>query len=70
MESVVCLRCLTISYTGTYHTMDAGQNRGVGGGWRNFVGGFRGGAIFAFEVFGGIRVSLVVFEVDGALKFG
>ena len=70
MEYVVCSTCLTIASTKPHQTVEAGWNRGVGGGWRNFVGGFRGGAIFAFEVFGGIRVSLVVFEVDRALKFG
>ena len=50
--------------------MDAGRNRGVGGGWRNAVGGFGGGAFFVLEVFGGVGVSLVGFEVDGGLKFG
>ena len=50
--------------------MDAGQNRGVGRGWRNAVGGFGGGADFVFEVLGGFRVSLVGFEVEGAMKFG
>ena len=50
--------------------MDVGQNRDVGGEWCNTVGGFRGGALFVFEVFGGVGVALVGFEVDGALKFG
>ena len=70
MESVVCSTCLTISSTGPHHTVDSGQNRGVGRGWRNAVGGFRGGDIFLFKVFGGVGVSLLVLEVDGALKFG
>ena len=50
--------------------VDVGRNIGVGGEWCNAVGGFRGGAVFVFEVFGGVGVSLVGFEVDGALKFG
>ena len=50
--------------------MDAGRNRGVGGGWRNAVGGFGGVADFLFEVLGRVRVSLVGFGVDGGLKFG
>ena len=50
--------------------MDTGRNIGAGGGWRNAVGGFGGGADFLFEVLGGVGVLLVGFEVDGALKFG
>ena len=50
--------------------MDAGWNRGVGGGGRNAANGFGGGDVFVFEVFGGVGVSLVGFEVDGDLKFG
>ena len=70
MESVVCSTCLTIASTGPHHTVDVGRNRGVGGEWCNTVGGFGGGAVFLFEVFGGFRVALVGLEVDEALKFG
>ena len=49
--------------------LDAGQNRGVGRVWRNAVGGFRGGAVFLFDVFGGVGVSLVRFKLYGDLKF-
>ena len=49
--------------------MDAGRNRGVGGGWRNAVSGFVEVAVFVFTVLGGVGVSLVGFEVDRALKF-
>ena len=70
MEYVVCLVCLTIVSTGNHHTVGVGQNRGVGRRWRNSVGGFRGGAIFVFEVFGGVGFSLLGFKVDGAIKFG
>ena len=70
MEYVVCLTCLTIASTGYHHTLDVGRNIGVVGGWCNAVDGFGGGAVFVFEVFGGFVVSLVGFEVDGALKFG
>ena len=70
MESVVCPACLTIASTGPHHTVYAERNRGVGGGWHNAVGGFGGGAVFVFDLFGRVRVSLVGFEVDGALKFG
>ena len=47
-----------------------GRNIVVGGEWCNDVGGFGGGAVLVFKVFGGVRVALVGFEVDGALKFG
>ena len=50
--------------------VDVGRNRDLGGGWCNAVSGFGGGDVFLFEVFGGVGVSLVGFEVDGALKFG
>ena len=70
MESVVCSTCLTIASTWPHHTVDVGQNIGVVGEWCNAVGGFRGGAVFVFKVFGGVGVVLVGFEVDGALKFG
>ena len=70
VESVVCSTCLNIAFTGSHHTVDAGRNRGVDGGWRNAVGGFGGGTEFMFTVIGGVRVSLVGLEVDGALKFG
>ena len=43
MEYVLCSTCLTIASTGPHHTVDAGRNRYVGGGWRNAVGGFGGG---------------------------
>ena len=70
MESVFCSTCITIASIRPHHMVDTGQNRGAGGGWRNSVGGFGGGAVFVFEVFGGVRVSFMGFEVDGALKFG
>ena len=70
MESLVCSTCLTISPTGPHHTVDVGQNRGVGGEWRNAVSWFGGGAVFVFEVFGGVGVALMGFKVDGDLKFG
>ena len=70
MEYVVCLTCLNIASTGPHHTVDSVRNRGVCGGWRNAIGGFGGGAVFVVEVFGGVEVSLVGFEVDGDLKFG
>ena len=70
MEYVVCSTCLTIASTGPHHTVDTGRNIGAGGGWRNAVGGFKGGADIVSEVLGGVGVSLVGFEVDGALKFG
>ena len=70
VESVFWSTCLTIASTGSHHTVDAGQNRGVGWGWRNAIGGFGGGADIVFEVLGGVRVTLVGFEVDGALKLG
>ena len=70
VEYVVCSTCLTIAFTGSHHTVDAGRNRGVGGGWCNAVDGFRGGTAFMLKVIGGVRVSLVGLEVDGALKFG
>ena len=70
MESVVCLTCLNIASTGPHHTVNVGRNRGVGGEWCNSIGGFRGGDVFVFEVFSGVGVALVGFEVDGALKFG
>ena len=70
MEYVVCSTCLTIASAGPHHTVDVGRNRGVGGEWCNSVGGLGGGAVFLFEVFGGVGVALVGFEVDGALKFG
>ena len=62
------MTCLTIASTGPHNAVDVGQNRGVGGGWCNDVGGFGGGAVFVFKVFGGVGVSLVGFKVDGALK--
>ena len=62
-----CLYYFSIS---PHHTMYAGQNRSIGRGWRNDVGGFGGGADFLFEALGGFGVSLVGFEVDGALKLG
>ena len=70
MESVVCSTCLTIASTGPHHTVYVGRNIGVDGGWRNAVSGFGGGAVFVFEVFGGVGVLLVGFELDGDLKFG
>ena len=70
MEYVFCSTCLNIASTGDHHTVDAGRNRGVGGGWCNDVGGFGGGADFLFKLLGRVGVSLMVFEVDGALKFG
>ena len=70
MKYVVCLTCITIASTGPQHMVDAGKNRGVGGGWCNYVGGFGGSADIVFEVLGGVRVTLVGFEVDGALKLG
>ena len=69
MEYSVCLKCLTIASIGPHHTVDAGRNRGVGGGWHKTVSGFGGGAAILFEALGGVRVSLVGFKVDGALKF-
>ena len=69
-EYVICSTCFTIASTGTHHKVDAGWNRGVGGGGRNAANGFGGGDVFVFEVFGGVGVSLVGFEVDGDLKFG
>ena len=68
MKYAVCSTCLTIASTGTHHTLDSGRNRGVGGGWLNAVSGFVGGAVFVFKVFGGVRISLVGFEVDEGLK--
>ena len=68
MEYVVCLTCINIASTRPHHTVDAGQNRGVGGWWHNVVGGFVGGAVFVFKLFGGVGVSLVGFKVDGALN--
>ena len=50
--------------------VDVGRNRGVGREWCNAVSEFRGGDVFLFEVFGRVGVSLVGFEVDGALKSG
>ena len=50
--------------------MDVGQNIDAGGEWCNAVGGFRGGDVFVFEVFGRVGVALVGLEVDGALAFG
>ena len=70
MEYIFCSTIITIASTGTYHTVGVGRNIDVGGGWRNDVGGFGGGADFLFEVLGGVGVLLVGFEVDGALKFG
>ena len=70
MESVVCSTCLTIASTGPHHTVDVGRNRCVGGEWCNAAGGFGGGAVFVFGVFGGVGVALVGFKVDGDLKFG
>ena len=46
VESFVYSTCLTIASTSPHHTADAGRNIGVGGGWRNAVGGFGGGADF------------------------
>ena len=69
MEYVVCSTCLTIESTGPHHTADVGRNRSVGGGWRNAVDGFGGGAVFVFNIFGRVGVSLVGFELDGDLKF-
>ena len=59
MEYVVCSARLTIVSTGPHHTVDVGQNRGVGGEWCNTVSGFIGGAVFVSEVFGGVGVVLV-----------
>ena len=70
MEYVVCLTYLNIASTGPHHTVDAGQNRGVGGWCRNAVGGFVRGTVFVLDLFGGVGFSLVGFNVDGALKFG
>ena len=70
MESVFCSTCLTIYTPGPHHTVDVRQNRGVGREWCNSVDGFRGGAVFVFDVFGGVGVTLVVFKVYRALKFG
>ena len=70
MEYVLRSTRLNIDSTGSHHTVNVGQNIGVGGEWCNAVGGFGGGALFVFEVFGGVGVALVVFEVDGDLKFG
>ena len=56
MEYVVCSTCHTISSTSPHHTVGSVFNRGVGGGWRNAVGGFGGGADFVFEVLGGVGV--------------
>ena len=50
--------------------VDVGWNRGVGIDWCNAVGGFGGGDVFVIEVFAGVRVILVGFEVDGAMIFG
>ena len=70
MEYVVCLTCITIYSTGTHHKVDVGRNIGVGGEWCNAVGGFVGGAVFVFEVSGGVGVALVGFEVYRDMKFG
>ena len=70
MEYVVCSTCLTIASTGNHHAVCGGENRGVGGRWRNTVNRFGGGAIFLIEVFGVVRVSLVGLKVYGDLKFG
>ena len=56
MEYIFCLACPAIAYTGPHQTVDAGRNRGVGGGWRNSTGRFRGVADFLFEVLGGVGV--------------
>ena len=68
MEYVVCLTYINIASTGPHHIVDSGQNIGVEGGWHNSVGGFVGGAVFVFKLFGGVGVSLVGFKVDGALN--
>ena len=70
MEPLGCSKCLTIVSTGTHHTVDVGRNRGLGGEWCNAGGGFGGGDVFVFKVFGGVGVALVGFEVDGDMEFG
>ena len=69
MEFVFCSTCLTIVSTGPHNTVYAGRNRDIGGGSFNAVGEFGGGAVFVFGVFGRAGVSLLGFEVYGALKF-
>ena len=46
MEYIFCSTVITIASNGTYHTVGVGRNIDVGGGWRNDVGGFGGGAVF------------------------
>ena len=59
----------TIASTIPNHTVDAGLNRGVGGGRCNNVGGLGVGDGFVFEVLGRVDVSLVRFEVDVSFFF-
>ena len=70
MKYVVCLTCFTIASTGPHHTVDIEQKRIIDREWCNAVGGFIGGDVFVFGVFGGVGVALMGFEVDGAQKLG
>ena len=50
--------------------MDEKQNIVLEKEWCNAVGGFGGGAMFVFKLYGRFGVALVGFVVDGDLKFG